>query len=205
MKRLVCLHLVACALCLTPFTTQSAEPPELEKGIAAARAGKIDEAATLLSAAAEKNSDQARWLLARLHGAGKIKGASLQTARKLLEAAAQAGYGPAAYDLARLAEAGALSEGKPDKDETVFYFKGAAQSGLAVASTVWEIMPRWERPALAMTRRRWSGSERSRAEAFALDARGRANARSRGGRRAHTKAGTALVKAAAEAAIRCNE
>ena len=96
----------------------------MKRAIAAARAGKIDEAATLLSAAAEKNSDQARWLLARLHGAGKIKGASLQTARKLLEAAAQAGYGPAAYDLARLAEAGALSEGKPDKDQTGILLQG---------------------------------------------------------------------------------
>jgi hypothetical protein len=86
MKRLACLHIVTCALFLTPFTTQSAEPPELKKE-SPPRVRKIDEAATLLSAAAEKNSDQARWLLARLHGAGKIKGASLQTARKLLEAA----------------------------------------------------------------------------------------------------------------------
>ena len=37
MKRLACLHIVTCALFLTPFTTQSAEPPELEKGIAAAQ------------------------------------------------------------------------------------------------------------------------------------------------------------------------
>jgi TPR repeat protein len=119
-----------------------ANPPNRRSGKRNRRRAcrKIDEAETLLSAAAEKNSDQARWLLARLHGAGKIKAASLQTARKLLEAAAQAGYGPAAYDLARLAEAGALSEGKPDKDQTVFYFKGAAESGLPSRSIVWEIM-----------------------------------------------------------------
>ena len=200
MKRLACLHIVACALCLNPFTTQSAEPPELEKGIAAARAGKIDEAATLLSASVEKNSDQARWLLARLHGAGKIKGASLQTARKLLEAAAQAGYGPAAYDLARLAEAGALSEGKPDKDQTVFYFKGAAESGLAVAqyrmgnyATTGEAGPRDDKAALVWFRK---GAEQKHppsmlAAARMLD-RGVAGA-------PDTKAGTVLVKAAAEA------
>jgi TPR repeat protein len=200
MKRLACLHIVTCALFLTPFTTQSAEPPELEKGIAAARAGKIDEAATLLSAAAEKNSDQARWLLARLHGAGKIKGASLQTARKLLEAAAQAGYGPAAYDLARLAEAGALSEGKPDKDQTVFYFKGAAESGLAVAqyrmgnyAATGEAGARDDKAALVWFRK---GAEQKHppsmlAAARMLD-RGVAGA-------PDTKAGTALVKAAAEA------
>src|SRR5262245_27251722 len=119
MKSTAFLRLICCTICFSPFAAQSDEPPEVEKAIAAARSGKVDEAATLLSTAAEKDSNQARWLLARLHGAGKMKGASLQTARKLLETAAQAGYGPAAYDLARLAEAGALSEGKPDKDQTV--------------------------------------------------------------------------------------
>lgn len=128
-KRICSVSLVAFAFGILT----AAEPPEVEKAIAAAGGGKVDEAAALLAKAVEQNSDQARWLLARLHGAGKIKGASLAKARELLEASAQSGYGPAAYDLARLAEAGALSAGKPDKDQTVFYFKGAAESGLAVA------------------------------------------------------------------------
>ena len=130
MKKQICsVSLFVCAFGFLP----AAEPLEVEKAIVAAAAGKVDDAAGLLAKAVEQNSDQARWLLARLHGAGKVKGASLVKARELLEAAAQAGYGPAAYDLARLAEAGALSGGKPDKDQTVFYFKGAAESGLAVA------------------------------------------------------------------------
>ncbi len=125
--------LLTFAIGLSPLFSRAAEPPEVQKAIDAAAAGKIDVAAGLLAKAVDENSDEARWLLARLHGAGKIKGASLVKARELLEAAAQAGYGPAAYDLARLAEAGALSAGKPDKDQTVFYFNGAAESGLAVA------------------------------------------------------------------------
>ena len=133
MKTTALLSLAALSLGFRPLLSPAAEPPEIEKAIAAAEGGKVDEAAALLAKAVEQNSDQARWLLARLHGAGKIKGASLVKAREMLEAAAQAGYGPAAYDLARLAEAGALSAGKPDKDQTVFYFKGAAESGLAVA------------------------------------------------------------------------
>ena len=133
MRHIPRLSLLMLAASLLPATSIAAEPPELEKGIAAAGGGKIDEAAALLAKAVAQGSDQARWLLARLHGAGKMKGAALAKARELLEAAAQAGYGPAAYDLARLAEAGALSEGKPDKDQTVFYFNGAAESGLAVA------------------------------------------------------------------------
>ena len=133
MKQTIRLSLIVLAASVRPFLTLAAEPPELDKGIAAAGSGKIEDAAVLLAKAVDQGSDQARWLLARLHGAGKMKGASLVKARELLEAAAQAGYGPAAYDLARLAEAGALSAGKPDKDQTVFYFKGAAESGLAVA------------------------------------------------------------------------
>ena len=129
---------IRCALIVVaagwrPLLSPAAEPPELAQGIALAGRGSMDEAATLLAKAVEQGSDEARWLLARLHGAGKMKGASLVKARELLEAAAQAGYGPAAYDLARLAEAGALSAGKPDRDQTMFYFKGAAESGLAVA------------------------------------------------------------------------
>ena len=140
---------------LRPCLSPAAEPPEVGKAIDAAAAGKVDVAAGLLAKAVEENSDEARWLLARLHGAAKIKGASLVKARELLEAAAQAGYGPAAYDLARLAEAGALSAGKPDKDQTVFYFKGAAESGLAVAqyrmgsyAATGEAGPRDEKAAL---------------------------------------------------------
>ena len=133
MRPIARLSLLALATVLRPFLSPAAEPPELDQAIAAARGGKIEDAAKLLAMAVEQGSDQARWLLARLHGAGKMQGASLAKARELLEAAAQAGYGPAAYDLARLAEAGALSAGKPDKDQTVFYFKGAAESGLAVA------------------------------------------------------------------------
>ena len=133
MNKILRLSSIALAVTLRPFLSPAAEPPEVGKAIDAAAAGKGDVAAGLLGKAVEENSDEARWLLARLHGAGKIKGASLVKARELLEAAAQAGYGPAAYDLARLAEAGALSAGKPDKDQTVFYFKGAAESGLAVA------------------------------------------------------------------------
>ena len=133
MRPIARLSLLALATVLRPFLSPAAEPPELEQAIAAARGGKIEDAAKLLAKAVGQGSDEARWLLARLHGAGKMKGASLAKARELLEAAAQAGYGPAAYDLARLAEAGALSAGKPDKDQTVFYFKGAAESGLAVA------------------------------------------------------------------------
>ena len=133
MKRITRLPLIALTLGFSPLFSHAAEPAEIEKAIAAAQGGKVDDAAVLLQNAVAQNSDQARWLLARLHGAGKITGASLVKARELLEAAAQAGYGPAAYDLARLAEAGALSAGKPDKDQTVFYFKGAAESGLAVA------------------------------------------------------------------------
>ncbi len=155
MKRNTLLPLVALGLALRPLLSFAAEPPEVEKAIAAAGGGKIDDAAALLAKAVGQNSDQARWLLARLHGAGKINGASLVKARELLEAAAQAGYGPAAYDLARLAEAGALSAGKPDKDQTVFYFKGAAESGLAVAqyrmgnyAATGEAGPRDEKAAL---------------------------------------------------------
>ena len=133
MRRIARISILVLACGLRPFLSPAAEPPELDQAITAARGGKIEDAAKLLAKAVEQGSDEARWLLARLHGAGKMQGASLAKARELLEAAAQAGYGPAAYDLARLAEAGALSEGKPDKDQTVFYFKGAAESGLAVA------------------------------------------------------------------------
>jgi TPR repeat protein len=115
------------------LTAIAAEPPEVAQAVAIAKSGKPDDAAALLQKAVTAGSDHARWLLARLHGAGKITGASLKDARVLLEAAAQAGYGPAAYDLARLAEAGALSGGKPDDDQTEFYYRGAAESGLAVA------------------------------------------------------------------------
>src|ERR1041384_8177081 len=58
---------IACVLFFLPSVARPDESPEVEKAIAAARAGKIDDAASLLSAAVEKNSDQARWLLARLH------------------------------------------------------------------------------------------------------------------------------------------
>jgi TPR repeat protein len=200
MKPSTCIRLIACVPFFFPFAARSDEPPEVEKAIAAARTGKIDEAATLLSAAVEKNSDQARWLLARLHGAGKIKGASLQTARKLLEAAAQAGYGPAAYDLARLAEAGALSAGKPDKDQTLFYYKGAAESGLAVAqyrmgtyAATGEAGARNDKAALEWFRKAAAQKHPPSmlAAARMLD-RGVAGA-------PDTKAGTALVKEAAEA------
>ena len=134
MKPTTVLPIVALALALSLENFSSAaDPPEVDQAIAAAKDGKVDDAVAMLGKAVGQGSDQARWLLARLHGAGKIQGASLVKARELLEAAAQAGYGPAAYDLARLAEAGALSAGKPDKDQTVFYFKGAAESGLAVA------------------------------------------------------------------------
>ncbi len=154
-KRIALVSLLAFAIGICPLLSRAAESPEVEKAIAAAEGGKVDEAAALLAKAVEQNGDEARWLLARLHGAGKIKGASLVKARELLEAAAQAGYGPAAYDLARLAEAGALSAGKPDKDQTVFYFKGAAESGLAVAqyrmgtyAATGEAGPRDEKAAL---------------------------------------------------------
>ncbi|MEO7319569.1 MAG: tetratricopeptide repeat protein [Chthoniobacteraceae bacterium] len=133
MRQIIRLSLIVLATGLRPLLSPAAEPAELKQGIAAAGAGNLDAAAALLAKAVAQESDEARWLLARLHGTGKMKGASLTKARELLEAAAQAGYGPAAYDLARLAEAGALSAGKPDKDQTVFYFKGAAESGLAVA------------------------------------------------------------------------
>ena len=99
-----------------------------------------------------------------------------------------------------LAEAGALSEGKPDKDQTVFYFKGAAESGLAVAqyrmgnyAVTGEAGPRDDKAALIWFRK---AAEQKHppsmlAAARMLD-RGVAGA-------PDTKAGTALVKAAAEA------
>lgn len=191
MKLTTRLSLIVLAASLRPFLSLGAEPPELAQGIATAGGGKIDDAAALLAKAAEQGSDQARWLLARLHGAGKMKGASLVKARELLEAAAQAGYGPAAYDLARLAEAGALSAGKPDKDQTVFYFKGAAESGLAVAqyrmgnyAATGEAGPRDEKAALDWFKK---AAEQKHPPSMLAAAR-----------MMDAKAATALVKAAAD-------
>ena len=184
------IHLISLITFASGFLN-AAEPPEIAKAIAVAGSGKVDEAAALLAKAVEQNSDEARWLLARLHGAGKMKGASLVNARELLEAAAQAGYGPAAYDLARLAEAGALSAGKPDQDQTVFYFKGAAESGLAVAqyrmgtyAATGEAGPRDEKAALEWFKK---AAEQKHPPSMLAAAR-----------MMEAKAATALVKSAAE-------
>ena len=192
MKKIFRLSSIALAIALRPCFSSAAEPPEVGKAIDAAAAGKVEVAAGLLAKAVGENSDEARWLLARLHGAAKIKGASLVKARELLEAAAQAGYGPAAYDLARLAEAGALSAGKPDRDQTVFYFKGAAESGLAVAQ--------YRMGTYAAT-----GEAGTRDEKAALDWFKKAAAQNHppsmlaAARMMEAKAATALVKSAAEA------
>ena len=200
MNRNILLPLIVIAIGFRPILSPAAEPPEIEKAISAAEGGKVDEAAALLGKAVEQNSDQARWLLARLHGAGKIKGASLVKARELLEAAAQAGYGPAAYDLARLAEAGALSAGKPDKDQTVFYFKGAAESGLAVAqyrmgtyAATGEAGPRDDKAALD-----WLKKAADQKHPPSMVAAARLMDRGAGGA-PDAKGATALVKAAADA------
>ena len=192
MKKIFRLSSIALAIALRPCFSSAAEPPEVGKAIDAAAVGKVEVAAGLLAKAVGENSDEARWLLARLHGAAKIKGASLVKARELLEAAAQAGYGPAAYDLARLAEAGALSAGKPDRDQTVFYFKGAAESGLAVAQ--------YRMGTYAAT-----GEAGTRDEKAALDWFKKAAAQNHppsmlaAARMMEAKAATALVKSAAEA------